>query len=79
MYLQIVGIITIIISVVIIFFRKSVSKSNLITVPAGFGGKSFQEKFGTEKGSKYMLYFGLLFLLLGLFVFFLGFFRVSNY
>ena len=43
----------------IIIFRKALSKSHIIMMPAGFGGKSFAEKFGEKKGERYMLYFGM--------------------
>ncbi len=46
----------------IIIFRKALSKSHIITFPAGIGGKSLAEKFGGEKSEKYMAYFGLIFI-----------------
>ncbi len=51
--------------VLILFFARSISKSHFITIPAGFGGKSFAEKFGEKRGSQYMKYFGLIFIIFG--------------
>lgn len=62
----VIGILTLIISLLIILFRAPLAKSHLLTIPGAFGGKSFEEKFGKEKGQKYLVFFALLFVLLGI-------------
>jgi len=59
------GLINVVIGLLIIYFRKSISKSHLITFPQGFGGKSMQENFGESKGIKAVIIIGLIFLISG--------------
>ena len=68
----VVGLICLIMAILNIVFRHRLSKSHWITVPGGFGGKSFEEKFGIEKAPKIMFLFGLIFLILGFALFLTG-------
>jgi len=77
MILQILGTLSFLSGLFIIIFKNSFSRSHFITVPAGFGGKSFQEKFGKDKGSNYMALFGLIFVILGIILIIAGIFNLN--
>ena len=51
-------------SLLVLLFRRALAHSHFITVPKGFGGKSFVERFGEDKGAKMMAVFGVVMFLL---------------
>ena len=73
----IVGIINIILGLLIVMFRNSLSKSHFIVRPRAISGKSFEERYGTERGTKLMLLFGLFVLMLGFIVMITGILDVN--
>ena len=66
------GLIGVVISLLVIIFRRGLSHFRFISIPKGFGGKSFSEQFGEQKGVKAMGVFGLIMLTLSIFVLLAG-------
>jgi hypothetical protein len=60
-----IGSIITLVGLVMVLSKNWLARSHLITFPMGFGGKSFEENWGEDKGRKYMFILGFSVLLVG--------------
>ncbi len=70
------GLVGTVISLLVVIFRRSFSRSRLIILK-GFAGKSLADQFGEQNGSKVIGIFGLITLTLSLFVLLAGMFGIE--
>ncbi len=78
-YELISGIITLLVGLLVIVYRRSLTKSHFfatrssVSVPKKtFGGQSFEERFGSDNAPKWVFVFGLIIALLGLMILIFG-------